>query len=160
MALEYRQTVAEVLQELASDASRGLTSADARARLARFGRNQLAAPPPVPAWRKFLAQFGDVLVILLLIATAISLALWLYERDAAAAVRGDGDQRRRAAERRDGLRPAGASRVGDRGAAARWRRRTRTSIRDGERDERARRRSGAGDILLVEEGDTVAADAR
>jgi Ca2+-transporting ATPase len=31
----------------------------------------------------FLAQFRDVLVILLLVATAISTGLWLYEREAA-----------------------------------------------------------------------------
>jgi hypothetical protein len=37
----------------------------------------------VPAWRKFLGQFRDVLVILLLIATAISAGLWLVERDSA-----------------------------------------------------------------------------
>ena len=37
----------------------------------------------MPAWRKFLAQFTDVLVILLLVAAAISAALWLYERDSA-----------------------------------------------------------------------------
>ena len=43
----------------------------------------MTAERPVPAWRKFLAQFGNMLVILLLIATAISLALWLYERDSA-----------------------------------------------------------------------------
>ena len=48
-----------------------------------YGRNELAAEPPVPRWRRFLAQFEDVLVILLLVATAISLALWFVERDAA-----------------------------------------------------------------------------
>ncbi len=37
----------------------------------------------MPAWRKFLAQFTDVLVILLLVAAAISAGLWLYERDSA-----------------------------------------------------------------------------
>jgi len=37
----------------------------------------------VPAWRKFLAQFQDVLVIVLLIATLISAVLWLYEREPA-----------------------------------------------------------------------------
>ena len=62
----------EVLAALASDAGRGLTQAEARARLDRFGANVLTAEKPVPAWRKFLAQFQDVLVILLLIATAIS----------------------------------------------------------------------------------------
>jgi Ca2+-transporting ATPase len=54
-----------------------------RARLARYGRNELTAEKSVPRWRKFLAQFQDVLVILLLIATAISVGLWLYERESA-----------------------------------------------------------------------------
>ena len=56
----------EVLAALASDAGRGLTQAEARARLDRFGANVLTAEKPVPAWRKFLAQFQDVLVVLLL----------------------------------------------------------------------------------------------
>jgi P-type Ca2+ transporter type 2C len=36
-----------------------------------------------PSRRRFLAQFQDVLVLLLLAATAISVALWAVERDAA-----------------------------------------------------------------------------
>jgi Ca2+-transporting ATPase len=40
----------------------------------------LQAERRVPGWRKFLAQFQDVLIILLLIAAAISLVVWLYER--------------------------------------------------------------------------------
>jgi Ca2+-transporting ATPase len=43
----------------------------------------LSRQKPVPAWRKFLAQFEDVLVILLLIATLVSVGLWLFERDTA-----------------------------------------------------------------------------
>jgi P-type Ca2+ transporter type 2C len=76
----YQQTIDEVLAEFKSS-QRGLNDAEARRRLEQNGPNQLAAPAPVPAWRKFLAQFQDVLVILLLLATAISLSLWLYERD-------------------------------------------------------------------------------
>ena len=79
----YQQPVAEVLTALGADARRGLTDGEARARLGQHGRNELTADPPVPSWRKFLAQFQDVLVILLLVATAISAALWLYERDSA-----------------------------------------------------------------------------
>ena len=44
---------------------------------------RLAARKPVPAWRKLVQQFADPLVLLLLVATAISAALWLIERDAA-----------------------------------------------------------------------------
>ncbi|HYN10624.1 MAG TPA: S41 family peptidase [Vicinamibacterales bacterium] len=43
----------------------------------------VAAQQPVPAWRRFFAQFQNVLVILLLAATAISAGLWTFERDAA-----------------------------------------------------------------------------
>jgi Ca2+-transporting ATPase len=79
----YQQPVDDVLTALDTDARRGLSQGEARARLERDGRNELMAEKPVPAWRKFLAQFRDVLVILLLIATVISAGLWLVERDSA-----------------------------------------------------------------------------
>src|SRR5919107_1762529 len=74
---------ADVAAALGTNVRRGLSAADTAARLDRYGRNELEAEPPVPAWRRFLAQFQDVLVILLLVATAISAGLWGYERDAA-----------------------------------------------------------------------------
>jgi Ca2+-transporting ATPase len=73
----------EVLAALGTDAQLGLSEAEARARLKSHSRNELAAEKPVPAWRKFLAQFEDVLVILLIIATLISAGLWLVERESA-----------------------------------------------------------------------------
>ena len=79
----YQQSVDALLTALGTDAQHGLSQGEARARLERYGRNELTAEKPVPGWRKFLAQFQDVLVILLLVATAISAALWLYERDSA-----------------------------------------------------------------------------
>jgi len=75
--------VDEALAALASDAQLGLSAAEARGRLEKYGKNELTAEKPVPAWRKFIAQFQDVLVILLLIATLISAGLWLYERESA-----------------------------------------------------------------------------
>jgi Ca2+-transporting ATPase len=81
MKAEYQITAEEALRMWGSDAARGLSTAEARVRLGRYGLNQLATERPVPGWRKFLAQFRDVLVILLLVATAISFTLWLYERD-------------------------------------------------------------------------------
>src|ERR1700756_1491882 len=83
MKPEYQQTADEVVHALGADAAQGLTSAEARNRLVRYGPNQLAAEPRVPAWKKFLEQFRNVLVILLLVATAISFVLWVYERDSA-----------------------------------------------------------------------------
>lgn len=78
----YQQSVEEVSAAYASHYA-GLSAGDARARLDKYGKNELEAQKPVPRWKKFLAQFQNVLVVLLLIATAISAGLWLYERDAA-----------------------------------------------------------------------------
>jgi Ca2+-transporting ATPase len=79
----HRLSTEEVVTALATDVHRGLSDDEARARLGQFGRNELAAEPPVPAWRRFAAQFKNVLVILLLIATAVSVAAWFYEGAAA-----------------------------------------------------------------------------
>src|SRR5688572_30761181 len=79
----YRQRIDDVAASLGTDVRRGLTTQEAQARLDRLGRNELTAKPRVPAWRRFLVQFQDVLVILLLVATAISTALWAYEPDTA-----------------------------------------------------------------------------
>jgi Ca2+-transporting ATPase len=79
----HRQRAEDVVAALGTDLRRGLTDAEVGARLERYGRNELEAEKPAPAWRKFLRQFQDVLVILLLVATGISAGLWAYERDAA-----------------------------------------------------------------------------
>ena len=55
----YQQSVDEVLAALASDAQLGLSAAEARARLARYGKNELTAEKPVPAWRKFNQLVGN-----------------------------------------------------------------------------------------------------
>lgn len=77
----YRLPVDDVLTELGTHPRRGLSAGEARARLERYGRNELSVEPPEPEWKKFLAQFKDVLVILLLVATAISAGLWFVERE-------------------------------------------------------------------------------
>jgi Ca2+-transporting ATPase len=159
MASEYQQSVDEVIAAQASDAARGLTSAEARARLARDGANQLAAERPVPAWRKFLAQFTDVLVILLLIATAISAVLWFYERDSPLpyeaiaisavvllnAVMGY-LQEQRAESAIAALQQMAAAHA--------------HVIRDGALTSIPAADVVPGDMLVIEEGDTAAADAR
>ena len=156
---EYRLGVDDVLTALGVDARRGLGDGEARARLARIGPNELSAEKPMPAWRKFLAQFHDVLVILLLVATAISTALWLIERDSPLpyealailavvllnAVMGYA-QAARAESAVAALRRMAAAHA--------------TVLRDGERKSVPAAGIVPGDILLVEEGDTVPADAR
>ncbi|WOH67803.1 cation-translocating P-type ATPase [Bradyrhizobium sp. BWA-3-5] len=149
----------QVLAALDTDADVGLTRADALSRLDRFGRNELTAEAPVPAWRKFLAQFTDVLVILLLIAALVSAVLWLYERESAlpyeamaisAIVLLNGVigyiQQARAEQAVAALRQISAAHA--------------NVVRDGTLQSIAAAEIVPGDIVLIEEGDTVPADAR
>jgi len=151
--------VDEALAALASDAQLGLSAAEARGRLEKYGKNELTAEKPVPAWRKFIAQFQDVLVILLLIATLISAGLWLYERESALpyealaifavvllnAIMGYAQQAR-AEQAVAALRQMSAARA--------------NVVRDGVQQSIPATGVVPGDILLIAEGDTVPADAR
>jgi Ca2+-transporting ATPase len=60
---------------LAVDPGRGLEQGEAAARLARFGANRLIEATPRPVWLKFLDQFRNLLVIVLLFAAALSWAI-------------------------------------------------------------------------------------
>ncbi len=155
----YQQPFEKVLAALGTDAQRGLSEAEARARLERDSKNELTAEKPVPAWRKFLAQFQDTLVILLLIATGISAGLWLYERDSALpyealtifavvllnAVMGY-VQEARAESAVAALRQMAAAQA--------------RVVREGEQRSIRATELVRGDIILIEEGDTIPADAR
>lgn len=70
----------QVAQALNVDPRTGLSSDEAKRRLDKFGPNELASAPPVPKWKKFLQQFQDPLVYLLLAAAAISLVAWIIEK--------------------------------------------------------------------------------
>jgi Ca2+-transporting ATPase len=155
----YQRTVDETLTTLGTNAQRGLSSDEARSRLERYGKNELTAEKPLPWWRKFLVQFQDVLVILLLIATAISAGLWLYERESALpyeaiaifavvllnAIMGY-VQEARAEQAVAALGRMSAAHA--------------NVIRDATRQNIAATDVVPGDIILIEEGDTIPADAR
>jgi len=67
-SIAYRLPASELIATLRTDERQGLGAEDARARLAQYGPNELAAHKPVPAWRRFLSQFHNVLVMLLLVS--------------------------------------------------------------------------------------------
>jgi Ca2+-transporting ATPase len=75
----WRRDAAQLVAELQADAGNGLTSDEARARLEQTGPNELAAAEPVPAWKKLLAQFADPLIYLLIAAVVVSLVAWIAE---------------------------------------------------------------------------------
>jgi Ca2+-transporting ATPase len=72
LADPHAQPIAEVVRHLETDLSQGLTTAEAKRRLEAFGKNQLQELPPVPAWRRFLAQFTEAVIIVLIVAAIIS----------------------------------------------------------------------------------------
>jgi len=62
----------EVLKEL-NTSTNGLSTADATQRLESFGPNRLTETPPIPAWKRFVAQFSNLLTIILIVAAVTSL---------------------------------------------------------------------------------------
>jgi Ca2+-transporting ATPase len=53
----------------------GLTTQDAKTRLAQYGPNSLKKEKGISAWKILAGQFTDILMVILLIATALSIAV-------------------------------------------------------------------------------------
>ncbi|MBQ8394594.1 MAG: cation-translocating P-type ATPase [Clostridia bacterium] len=70
----------EVLQGLGSSQSTGLSAETAQKRLEENGRNKLAAAKKKSIVRRFFEQLADPMIIILIIAAAISGALGIYEQ--------------------------------------------------------------------------------
>jgi Ca2+-transporting ATPase len=145
-------SVSECLEILGSDAEGGLTSSEARRRREIYGPNIIERKKGVSPFRIFARQFMNLMLIILLIATAISALLGEYI-DAlvilvivlVASILGFWQEFR--AERiveslKKMLSP------------------TCNVLRDGEKQRIAAEDVVPGDILLLEAGDKVVADAR
>ncbi|MGZ8299174.1 MAG: cation-translocating P-type ATPase [Rhodoplanes sp.] len=161
MLTPYRNSANAVLSDLGSDAARGLTRAEAERRLTQYGANQLKSAPPTPWWRHLLEQFQSLLVIILLVATAISAAEWLLQEPRETALPYEAIvimaivvlnallgfiQESRAEQSVRALMALAAPES--------------TLVRDGERQRVPAHDIVPGDILLVEAGDRIPADAR
>ena len=72
MEKEYLASAEEVLEEQSTSAAQGLTAAEAQSRLASVGPNKLDEEEKTPMWKRFFEQMGDPMVIMLLVAAAIS----------------------------------------------------------------------------------------
>jgi len=70
----YMKTVKEVFEALKTS-EKGLSSEEADKRLSQYGENKLSTIVKTPKWLKFLLQFKDVLVIILIVAGIISYAI-------------------------------------------------------------------------------------
>jgi Ca2+-transporting ATPase len=67
--------VARALEAQSVEPDRGLTDAEAAARLSRFGPNKLTEGEVEPKWRAFLRQYRDPMQIVLVVAGGVSLFL-------------------------------------------------------------------------------------
>ncbi|HHT42027.1 MAG TPA: calcium-translocating P-type ATPase, SERCA-type [Firmicutes bacterium] len=148
----YTASTAKLLKELRVNPSLGLSNQEAKSRLERMGPNVLVTAPPISPWRIFLSQFQDFMVLVLLGTVVISVLLGEY-LDAAAifailflnAVLGFVQEYR--AER--------SIEMLGRLAAEHCR-----VVRDGHKTLIAAADLVPGDIILLETGDRVPADAR
>ncbi len=68
----YRKTVAETLDLLDVDSRVGLSSLEVTARAERYGPNVLDETPRRPAWKRYLDQFKDLMIYILIAAGVIS----------------------------------------------------------------------------------------
>jgi Ca2+-transporting ATPase len=144
-------SVDAVLSTLSS-ARRGLAKVEVQQRLERDGPNELQAAARVSPWRILLEQFKNVLILILLVATLVSAFLGHGVETIAiavivvfAVVLGF-IQEYRAERAIEALREMAAPTV--------------IVIRDGREMEIAARDLVQGDIILLQAGDKVAADAR
>src|SRR5690606_3134720 len=150
---------ADVARRLGVDPATGLSSEEAARRLATDGPNELRSAPPVPLWRRVLAQFQDPLVYLLLVAVGISLVAWLVEGPDGAPV--DAIVILAVVVLNAVIGLVEESKAQDAVAAlSAMTAATSTVLRDGELRTVPSAELVRGDILVLSEGDAVGADAR
>jgi len=157
----HRRSAEVVVSALVSNATRGLVQAEAQRRLEQYGPNRLKSAPETPWWKRLLEQFENFLVIILLVATVISVVEWLlqdpretdlpYEAIVIMAIvilnaMLGFIQEARAEKSVRALMALATPEA--------------TVIRDGERQRIATDDLVPGDIVLVEAGDRIPADAR
>ncbi len=157
----YREPAEAVVKALGSDAVRGLSGDEARRRLEQYGPNQLNSAPETPWWKRLLEQFENFLVIILLVAVVISVIEWLLQDPRESALPYEAIvillivilnamlgfiQEARAEKSVRALMALAAPEA--------------TVVRDGERQRAATHDIVPGDIVMVEAGDKIPADAR
>ena len=143
----------KVTAELAVKPAEGLSTAEAAARLARFGPNELVERGGKKPWQILLAQFTSKLVLILIVAAVVS----------ADRRRLQGRHRHpchRRPERRARLRPGIPGGTGHGRAEEAGRRRTCGCAATARSSEIPARDLVPGDIVLLEAGNLVPADGR
>jgi Ca2+-transporting ATPase len=157
----HREAAEAVVASLGSDIARGLSRTEAQRRLTLHGPNRLTSAPATPWWKRLLEQFENVLVIILLVAVVISIFEWLLQDPRETALPYDAIvilaivalnamlgfiQEARAEKSVRALMALTAPEA--------------AVVRDGERQRVGTDEIVPGDIVLIEAGDKIPADAR
>jgi Ca2+-transporting ATPase len=159
--LPHKMPAETVIAAFATDAVRGLSASEAQDRLQQYGPNRLKSAPETPWWKRLLEQFENFLVIILLVATVISVIEWLLQDPRESALPYEAIvilaivilnamlgfiQESRAEKSVRALMALAAPES--------------TVIRDGDRQRIATHEIVPGDVVLVEAGDKIPADSR
>ncbi len=78
----FNKTIEEVSKELGTDIEKGLTQEQINKKLAEFGLNELKAKKNKSLFVKFLEQFKDFMIIILILAAIISGAISIAQGEA------------------------------------------------------------------------------
>lgn len=77
----HNESTESVLHTLGADPNTGLTGETAAARLSEYGENRLREKKKKSTLRRFLDQFKDVMILILLAAAAVSFVVACTEGD-------------------------------------------------------------------------------
>ena len=66
MEKAYALNKKQVLEQLNSDETIGLSQSEAEKRLIQYGLNSLGEEKKTPLWKRFLGQFADAMVLILI----------------------------------------------------------------------------------------------
>ena len=69
------------VDKLKSDIKNGLSKTQAKARLEKYGKNALSGSKKQSVFVKFLLQFSDYMVLILLVAAGISFGVAIFSDD-------------------------------------------------------------------------------
>lgn len=78
--LFFAEKGAAVLKYLETDEKSGLSSEAAVGRIGQYGENRLKEKKKTSSFRRFIGQFADVMILILLAAAAVSFFLPLREK--------------------------------------------------------------------------------
>ena len=79
--LFHSKTTKEALSELQTDQAKGLTAAEVAARREKYGENKLREKKKKSTLRRFLDQFKDVMILILIAAAIISFTVVCVEKN-------------------------------------------------------------------------------